>query len=103
MMCTHTTEKAEIKGSGKGRDGWFALRTATVYYDHPVHALEDHTLNIDFADPSAGPAARVAVELTAESALALVDAIRAALAAVPADLTGLSPETIEGLKRQVSA
>jgi len=97
-VCTYTTEHAPIEGSGKGRDGWFTLRTATVYYDHPVHAPADHTLNIDFADPDAGPAARVAVELTAESALALVDAIRAALAAVPADLTGLSPEQL----RQVS-
>ena len=98
-MCTYTTEQTAIEGSGKGRDGWFRLSTATVYYDHPVHALADHTLNIDFADPAAGPAARVAVELTAESALALVDAIRAALAAVPADLTGLSSEQL----RQVSA
>jgi hypothetical protein len=103
-MCTYTAEKAEISGSGKGRDGWFRLTTATVYYDHPVHAPHDHTLNIDFADPSAGPAARVAVELTAESALALVDAIRAALGAVPADLTGLTPETVDELRRgQVSA
>lgn len=93
-MCTYTTEQAAIEGSGKGRDGWFALKTATVYYDHPVHAMADHTLNIDFADPSAGPSARVAVELTAESALALVDAIRAALAAVPADLTGLPAERL---------
>ena len=89
-MCTYTTEQTAVEGSGKGADGWFPLSTATVYYDHPVHALADHTLNIDFADPAAGPAARVAVELTAESALALVDAIRAALAAVPADLTGLT-------------
>lgn len=103
-MCTYNTEKAEIAGSGKGRDGWFTLTTATVYYDHPVHTPHDHTLNIDFANPSEGPAARVAVELTAESALALVDAIRAALAGVPADLTGLTPETVEGLRsRQVSA
>jgi hypothetical protein len=93
-MCTYTTEQTPIEGSGKGRDGWFRLTTATVYYDHPVHAPADHTLNIDFADPAAGPAARVAVELTAGSALALVDAIRAALAAVPADLTGLSPELL---------
>lgn len=98
-MCTYTTEQAPVEGSGKGAGGWFRLSTVTVYYDHPVHALADHTLNIDFADPAAGPAARVAVELTAESALALVDAIRAALAAVPADLTGLSPEQL----RQVSA
>ena len=98
-MCTYTTEQAAVEGSGKGQAGWFRLSTATVYYDHPVHAMADHTLNIDFADPAAGPSARVAVELTAESALALVDAIRAALAAVPADLTGLSPEQL----RQVSA
>jgi len=103
-MCTYTTEQAAIEGSGKGRDGWFPLTTATVYYDHPVHAPHDHTLNIDFADPAAGPAARVAVELTAGSALALIDAIRAALAAVPAELTGLTPETVEELRRrQVSA
>lgn len=103
-MCTYNTENAEIDGSGKGRDGWFTLTTATVYYDHPVHAPHDHTLNIDFADPAAGPSARVAVELTAESALALVDAIHKALAAVPADLTGLTPETVDELRRrQVSA
>jgi hypothetical protein len=93
-VCTYTTEQVSIEGSGKGRDGWFTLRTATVYYDHPVHAPADHTLNIDFADPDAGPAARVAVELTAESALALVEAIRAALAGVPADLTGIPPDRL---------
>jgi hypothetical protein len=89
-MCTYTTEQRSISGSGKGASGWFGLSTANVYYDHPVHAQAEHTLNIDFADPAKGPAARVAVELTAESALALVDAIRDALAAVPPELTGLS-------------
>jgi hypothetical protein len=90
-MCTYTTEHAEISGSGKGANGWFGVTTATVYYDHPVHARADHTLNIDFADPAQGPAARVAVELTAESALALAAAIHAALAAVPPGLTGIDP------------
>ncbi len=95
-MCTYTTERTEITGSGKGSSergtsGWFALRTATVYYDHPVHAQAAHTLNIDFADPSRGPSARVAVELTAQSALDLVDAIHAALAAVPPELTDVDP------------
>ena len=82
-MCTYTTEKIDITGSGKGAEGWFALSDATVYYDHPVHAMAEHTLNIDFRNPGKGPAARVAVELTAESARALVAAIEAALAAVP--------------------
>jgi hypothetical protein len=85
-MCTYNTEKVEISGSGKGAQGWFALTDATVYFDHPVHAMAEHTLNIDFRNPAQGPAARVAVELTAESARALAAAIEAALAAVPAAL-----------------
>jgi hypothetical protein len=49
--------------------------------------MAEHTLNIDFATPGAGPAARVAVELTAASARELVGAIQAALAAAPKELT----------------
>jgi hypothetical protein len=83
-MCTYLTERVELTGSGKGREGWFKLREASVYFDHPVHALAEHTLNIDFRDPAGGPTARVAVELDAQSALDLVDAILSALNAVPA-------------------
>jgi hypothetical protein len=85
-MCTYNTEKIQIDGSGKGTQGWFSLTDATVYFDHPVHAMAEHTLNIDFRNPAQGPAARVAVELTAESARALAAAIEASLAAVPAAL-----------------
>jgi Family of unknown function (DUF6295) len=85
-MCTYNTEKVEISGSGKGASGWFSLTDATVYFDHPVNAMAEHTLNIDFLNPAKGPSARVAVELTAESARALAAAIEAALAAVPAAL-----------------
>jgi hypothetical protein len=93
-MCTYTTEHRAVRGSGKGPDGWFRLESATVYYDHPVHAMAEHTLNIDLAAPSKGPHARVAVELTAESALELVDAIVKALTAVGPELTGLAPERL---------
>jgi hypothetical protein len=86
-MCTYTTETAPMDGSAKGPGtAWFRVTNATVYYDHPVHAMADHTLNIDLADPTKGPGARVAVELTAASARELVTAIEAALAAVPTDL-----------------
>jgi hypothetical protein len=85
-MCTYLTEKIAISGSGKGTASWIKVTDATVYFDHPVHAQADHTLNIDFLDPSAGPSARVAVELTAESARALAKAIEAALASVPPGL-----------------
>ncbi len=82
-MCTYVTERIAVSGSGKGRDGWFRLSDATVYYDHPVHALAEHTLNIDFAAPALGPTARVAVELDAESAEQLVAAVQRALASRP--------------------
>ena len=86
-MCTYATVKTELHGSAKGPGGtgskWFHITDGTVYFDHPVHAMAEHTLNIDFADPSKGPAARVAVELTAQSARELVEAIQAALASAP--------------------
>jgi hypothetical protein len=85
-MCTYQTEQISISGSGKGANGWFSLSDATVYFDHPVHAMAAHTLNIDFLNPERGPSARVAVELTAESARELARAIETALASVPAAL-----------------
>jgi hypothetical protein len=87
-MCTYATMKTAMDGSAKGPNGsWFHVTDATVYFDHPVHAMAEHTLNIDLADPSRGPSARVAVELTASSARDLVDAIQAALASAPVELT----------------
>jgi hypothetical protein len=85
-MCTYLTEKIEVDGSGKGADGWFGLTEATVYFDHPIHAPAGHTLNIDFLNPGRGPSARVAVELTAESARALAKAIETTLASAPPGL-----------------
>lgn len=87
-MCTYATVQTDLAGSAKGPNGsWFALKNATVYFDHPVHALAEHTLNIDLADPSKGPSARVALELTAASARDLMAAIQAALDSAPAALT----------------
>jgi hypothetical protein len=85
-MCTYITETLAIDGAGKGATGWLGCSRATVYFDHPVHHPAGHTLNIDFADPAGGPSARVAVELTAQSALALAEAIRTVLDQVPAGL-----------------
>lgn len=102
-MCTYETHSVDVTGSGKGHSGWFALSTATTYYDHPVHAFADHTLNIDFAAPERGPGARVAVELTAESAVRLVTALADALTCVPSSLSGLSAEELARLKAVSSA
>jgi hypothetical protein len=88
-MCTYQTEKIAIDGSGKGAQGWFGLSDATVYVDHPVHAPYGHTVNIDFRNPAKGPSARVAVELTEEAALALVEAIQRSIASAPAGLASV--------------
>ena len=82
-MCTYLTETIKITGSGKGADGWFSVSDASVYFDHPVHAMAEHTLNIDFRNPGRGPGARVAVELTAESARELARAIQLTLDSAP--------------------
>jgi len=73
-------EKAEISGSAKGQQGWFTVNEANVAYDHPFHAPLEYALNIDFVNEAQGLSARVAVELTADSARQLVKAINAALA-----------------------
>jgi hypothetical protein len=87
-MCTYTTMQTAVEGSAKGPgSSWFAVTDVAVYFDHPVHAMAEHTLNIDVAAPADGPGARVALELTAASARALVEAIQAALTSVPAELT----------------
>ena len=78
-MCTWIVQKADVMGSGKGAQGWFSLNKANVCYDHPVHAPLDHALLIDFVNEEQGPSARVAVELTPESARELMKAIQAAL------------------------
>jgi hypothetical protein len=86
-MCSYLTVPTDIAGSAKGAHGWFRVTTAQVYFDHPFHAPFDHTLNIDFADPAQGPGARVAVELSADSARRLVASITEALAAAGAAAT----------------
>ncbi len=82
-------------GSGGPPPGWVRLSEAMVYFDHPVSAPSDHALAIDFLAPAAGPAARLAVELDANSAKALADAILSILeAAAP-----VAPEAAAALGR----
>lgn len=82
-MCTYTTETVPVTGSAKGPEGWFPVTTASVYFDHPVHAPAEHTLNIDVLNPERGPASRVALELDPAAARALAASILRALDALP--------------------
>ncbi len=79
-MCTMISQQITVSGTGKGAEGWFPVRQVSVSYDHPFHADLEYTLNLDFANDAMGPAARVAVELDAASARALVETIQAVLA-----------------------
>jgi hypothetical protein len=74
-----------LTGHGKGVADWIKLTKANVYYDHPASVPLDHALIIDFVDEAAGPGARVSVELSADSAQALLEAIQAALASGAAE------------------
>ena len=78
-MCTMITDKVRVDGSGKGVEGWFRLSHANVSYDHPFDAPMEHALNIDFVNEEKGLGARVAVELSENTARSLVDTILSVL------------------------
>jgi len=78
-MCSYIVEKTAVYGSAKGPSGWMRIDTANVYFDHPYHTPLDHALAIDFVNEAEGGRERIAIELSAESARALVEKILAAL------------------------
>ena len=85
-MCSYLTVATDVAGSAKGPEGWFSVTSASVYFDHPVHATADHTLNIDLINPTRGASARVALELDPSSARALAEAILRTLDTIPPGL-----------------
>jgi len=58
-VCTYTPSKRRARAAATEATAGSLLRTATVYYDHPVHTPALHTLNIDFANPAEGAPARL--------------------------------------------
>jgi hypothetical protein len=78
-MCTNIVQSTEVEGCGKGASGWFDVTLAHVSYDHPFNARYEHALNIDFVNEAAGLGARVAVELSPESARRLAETILSTL------------------------
>jgi hypothetical protein len=80
-VCTSIVEVVRADGAGKGGDGWFDLTHSVVSYDHPHHALLEEAITIDFVNAAFGPGARVAVELTLQSAKELSGALARAIEA----------------------
>jgi hypothetical protein len=88
-MCTSIVEIVKAEGSGKGERGWFDLTNSVVSYDHPHHALLEEAITIDFVNSALGAGARVAVEITLQSAKELSTALSRAIAAA---------EVVEGIR-----
>jgi hypothetical protein len=73
-------EKAKLTGTAKGPGSeWMKIDTANVYYDHPYEAQLDHALCVDFVCEADGGRERVAIEISRQSALELMERIKAAL------------------------
>lgn len=74
-MCTYLTRTAATAGAGRTGDDWMVLDRTVVYFDHPVEAPVAHALCLDFRAAGEDPAARIAVELDADSARRLAATI----------------------------
>ncbi len=85
-MCTYQTERLAVHASAKTPTGWMTMTDATVYFDHPVHFSAGHALMIDVLNPAQGPGARVALEMSPQSARSLARAILHALDTAPSGL-----------------
>ena len=96
-MCTGLVQKAKVTGAGKAPDGWFKLEDLSVTYDCSYHTSMPQGVNIDFFNEKEGPSARVAVELSPQSAMELVHAIMESLFSAGIDpgeaALGLAPAT----------
>ncbi len=88
-MCTSIVEIVKAEGAGKGEHGWFDLTHSVVSYDHPHHALYDEAITLDFVNSTLGPSARVAVEISLQSARDLSAALIKAIA---------EAEEVEGIR-----
>ena len=96
-MCTMIAHQAKIEGRGKSGEDWFEVREANVSYDHPYDMPLEHALNIDFVNETAGPSARVAVELSIEASRKLIQTIEAVLA--QAEQRGVLEDRLQAASR----
>lgn len=81
-MCTYLTTLIPVRACGKAGGKWAPLEMASVYFDHPFATALEHTLNIDLFSDSDGRSRHIALELSLESAEALLGAITKALSHV---------------------
>ena len=78
-MCTNIAVSTQVRGVGKGAEGWFPINQATIGYDHATHSGDEHALLLDFVNYEIGTSARVAVELDLDSGRALLAQLQEAI------------------------
>jgi 1,6-anhydro-N-acetylmuramate kinase len=104
-MCSYIVEKARMIGAAKGPGSeWRKIDTANVYYDHPYETPQlDHALCVDFVCEADGARERVAVEMSRESALELIEKIQAALASGDAAHAQAASCTVTASRQEVAS
>jgi hypothetical protein len=103
-MCSYIVEKAKLYGTAKGPGSeWRRIDTANVYYDHPYEAQLDHALCVDFVCEADGAQERVAIEISRESALELIEKIKAALASGDVAHATAAACSLAGSKAEVAS
>jgi hypothetical protein len=86
-MCTMIAVTTQVRGAGKGVEGWFPITQSTVGYDHATHSEDEHALLLDFVNYEIGTGARVALELDLDSGRALVAQLQDAIS--QAEMSGV--------------
>ena len=103
-MCSYIVEKAKLIGTAKGPNSrWMKVDTANVYYDHPYEAQLDHALCVDFVCEKDGGRERVAIEISRESALDLIEKIQAALKSGDASHAQAAACSVVGSQSEVAS
>ena len=103
-MCSYIVEKAKLIGTAKGPgSAWMRVDTANVYYDHPYEAQLDHALCVDFVCEADGGRERVAIEISRQSALDLIEKIKAALQSGDAAHAKASSFSLVGSQAEVAS
>lgn len=72
-----------LEGSGKDAQGWFTLGLGQVYHDHFIKAQLDGGVVVDFLKKGEGMPLQLCLELSAESARALAEALLETVAQIP--------------------
>ena len=83
-MCNFTTPRfVELEGSGKAAGDWFTLGRAQVYHDHFVEANLEGGVVVDLVQDAATGKLQVCLELSAEAARALGQALLDTVKEIP--------------------